>query len=63
VTLKGQTSPIDVTVADVQLTDANGSFTASATIDRKAIGVDKFPTFFVGRDLELRVSAKASKTE
>ena len=62
VTLKGQTSPIDVTIADVQLADDSGSFTASATIDRRAIGVDKFPTFFVGRDLELTVSAKASKT-
>ncbi len=62
VTLKGQTSPIDVTIADVQFADDSGSFNASATIDRTAIGVDKFPTFFVGRDLELTVSAKASRT-
>lgn len=60
-TVKGQTSPIDVTIADVQFTDDSGSFTASATIDRTAIGVDKFPSFVVGRDLELTVSAKTSK--
>ena len=61
VTIKGQTSPIDVTVTDVQFTDSDGSFTAAATIDRNAVGVDKLPTFVVGRNLELTVSAKATR--
>ncbi len=62
VTIKGQTSPVDVTITNVQFTDSDGSFTASAIIDRKAIGVDKMPTFVVGRNLELTVSAKAIRT-
>ncbi len=62
VTVKGRTSPVDVTIADVNFTDTTGSFTASATIDRKTIGVDRMPTFIIGRELALSVTAKAAKT-
>jgi polyisoprenoid-binding protein YceI len=62
VTIKGQSSPIDVTVSSVQFADDSGSFTATATVDRKTIGVDKLPTFIIGRNLELTVSAKVTKT-
>lgn len=61
VTIKGQTSPVDVTVTDVQFTGTDGSFTASATVDRKVIGVAKMPTFVIGANLELTVSAKATR--
>jgi polyisoprenoid-binding protein YceI len=61
VTIKGQTSPVDVTIADLQFTDNEGTFTASATIDRNAIGVDKLPNFIIGRNLVLSVSAQATR--
>ena len=61
VTIKGQTSPVEVIVTDVQFADSEGSFTASATIDRKAIGVGNVPTFVVAPELELTVSAKATR--
>lgn len=61
VTIKGQTSPVVVSVTDVQFTGSDGSFTASATIDRKAIGVSKFPAFFIGRNLQLSVLATATR--
>jgi len=34
------------------------TFTATAVIDRKAIGVDKMPTFVIGQNLELTLNAK-----
>jgi len=61
VTIKGQTSPIDVTIADVEFNETSGSFTATATVDRMTIGVDKMPTFIVGRNLDLTVDAKATR--
>jgi polyisoprenoid-binding protein YceI len=61
VTIKGQTSPVDVVIADLQFTDTEGTFTASAAIDRNAIGVDKLPNFIIGRNLALSVSAQATR--
>lgn len=60
VTVKGKRSPIDVTISDVAVTGTNGSFRATATVDRTAIGVDKLPTFIVGRDLQITVAANAT---
>ncbi len=65
ITIKGTTTPLTVTVSDVVITDgADGptaSFTATATADRTAIGVDKLPSFVIGRDLDLVVTASASR--
>ena len=52
VTIKGQSSAVDVAIAGV---------TATATVDRKAIGVGKLPTFVVGQDLQLEVAAIARR--
>ena len=60
VTVKGQSSSIDVTIVDVDVSGTSGSFTATATVDRNALGVDKMPAFIVGRNLQLTVEAKAS---
>lgn len=59
VTVKGQSSPIDVTISDVEVSGTNGSFAATATVDRNALGVDKMPGLIVGRNLQLTVDAKA----
>ena len=61
VTIKGQTSPIDVSVSNVDLDGATGSFVATATVDRNAIGVDKLPALVIGRHLDITVSATARK--
>ncbi|MFT5027445.1 MAG: polyisoprenoid-binding protein YceI, partial [Ilumatobacter sp.] len=61
VTVKGQSSPVDVAIAGVDVTGDTGSFTATSTVDRKAIGVGKFPTFVVGQDLQLEVAAIARR--
>lgn len=62
VTVKGTTSPIEVAVSDVAVDDTSGSFTATATIDRTVIGVDKMPSFVIDRDLQLTVAATATRT-
>lgn len=60
VTVKGQSSPIDVTIADIEASSANGSFTATADVDRNVLGVHKMPGFIVGRNVQLTVDATAS---
>jgi len=60
VTVKGQSSPIDVSISDVEVSGTNGSFAATATVDRNALGVDKMPGLIVGRNLQLMVQAQAS---
>lgn len=61
VTIKGTSSPIEFAVSDVKVEGGAGSFTASTTVDRKAIGVDKMPTFVIGRNLEIDVAASVTK--
>ncbi len=58
VTVKGQTSPLGLDIDNVEVGPDSGSFRATATIDRKAIGVDKLPSFVIGRRLQLTVNAK-----
>lgn len=59
-TIKGQTSPIEVLITDVAVNETSGSFNATATVDRKKIGVDKMPSFVIGQNLLLAVSGKAT---
>ena len=61
VTIKGQSWPVDVVIAGVEVTGDTGSFTATTTVDRKAIGVGKLPTFVVGQNLQLEVAAIARR--
>lgn len=63
VTIRGATSPIDVTVADIAIDGARGSFTGTAVVDRKAIGVDKTPTVVIGRLVQLTIDARATKVD
>lgn len=61
VTVKGKTSPVSVAITGVSVQEAAGSFDAAATVDRKSIGVDKMPTFVIGRDLDITVSAVVNR--
>ena len=57
VTVKGDTSPLRVEVTDVEISSDRGSFRATATVDRAAVGVDKLPSLIIGRQLQLSVAA------
>ncbi len=61
VTVKGRTSPIEVSISDVSFDGSNGSFTAAASVDRNAIGVDKMPGLIIGARLQLAVTATATR--
>ncbi|MGI9615921.1 MAG: YceI family protein [Acidimicrobiales bacterium] len=63
VTVKGKVSPISVDITGVDVDTGRGSFVATATIDRNAIGVDKLPSLVIGRDLQLTVTASAVNVE
>ncbi|MEM9748370.1 MAG: YceI family protein [Actinomycetota bacterium] len=60
VTVKSATAPLTLDVSDVSVAGSSGSFTATGTVDRTAIGVDKFPTFVIGRTLTITVACTAS---
>lgn len=62
VTVKGRTTPLDVTVGSVDVGADAGSFTATATVDRNSIGVDKMPSFVIGSDLHVAVSASVVRS-
>lgn len=57
VTVKGNRTPIEVTVDSVEVGADSGSFAATATVDRLALGVDKMPAFVIGRELAIEVNA------
>jgi polyisoprenoid-binding protein YceI len=57
VTVKGTTTPIDVAITSVDVSGDRATFTASPTIERNTLGVDKMPRFVVGNALTLNVAA------
>ena len=59
VTVKGRTVPLDVDISAVEYDARRGSFVATATIDRNAVGLGKLPSLVVGRNVELTVTATA----
>lgn len=62
ITVKGKSSPVDIVINDVEVDGATGSFTATATADRKALGVDKMPAFIISREVDIVVSAAVTRT-
>ena len=62
VTVKGRTAPITFVVSDVQTTEDDATFSATANVDRAAIGIDKMPSFMIGKTLQLSITASASRT-
>ncbi len=57
--VKGKVSPIEFLVSDIDINGTTASFTASAEVDRTALGVDKLPAFVIGRTLQVSIAAKA----
>ncbi len=64
ITVKGHTSPMLIKITNLNLDDSNrtATFAASGDLDRNSIGVDKMPSFIIGANLELTISATATKT-
>lgn len=60
VIVKGAESPLAVEISDVKASASGGTFSAAATIDRKAIGVAKMPSLMIGRQLQLSVDVTAT---
>lgn len=60
ITIKGKNSPVTLAVSDVNSSDASGSFTATADVDRRAIGIDKMPNFVIGQNLRIDIAAVAT---
>lgn len=57
VTVKGTTSPISLDVKGVDANGTTGTFQATATVDRRSIGVDAMPSLIIGNDLDITISA------
>ncbi len=49
-------------VSNVEISGGTGTLTATATVDRRTLGVDKLPSLVIGNELQLSVSATAKKT-
>ncbi|MEO1065491.1 MAG: YceI family protein [Actinomycetota bacterium] len=60
-TVKGTTKPVELSVGDVEIADDTARFTATASVDRTAFGVDKLPGFFIGRELPVTIEARAAR--
>lgn len=62
VTIKGKPSPVEFVISNVNVSGDRATFTATGTADRKALGVDKMPTFVIGQNLALDISATVVRT-
>jgi len=62
VTIKGHTVPLAFMVSKLQVEEGTASFEATTTIDRFSVGVDKSPAFVIGKDIDVRVTATATKS-
>ncbi|MEM8904453.1 MAG: YceI family protein [Actinomycetota bacterium] len=62
VEVKGQTSPVELAVSGLELGEDSASFSATATLDRRALGVDKLPSFIIRPMLQLDISARATRS-
>ncbi len=62
-TVKGLSSPLVFDVENLDVESTQATFSASGSVDRKVIGVDKLPSFVIANDLELTIAAAASGTE
>lgn len=63
VTVKGHRSPLTIDITDVEVHADHGSLTATATVDRNAIGISKLPSFIIGRQLQISATAHAVRAD
>lgn len=63
VTVKGQEAPISFDVTGPSVSGSTATFKATASVDRRTIGISKMPSFVIGSTLAIEVSASASAAE
>lgn len=60
-TIKGSAYPVSLAVGDVVVDGDDGSFTATATIDRTAVGVAKMPALVIAKMIDVRIGGRATR--
>ena len=63
VTVKGRSTPAKVTVDRLEFAEDTASFGAAGTLERQEIGLDKFPSFVIGKTITVAVSATANRAD
>lgn len=63
VSIKGKSFPLSITTHNIATVGNDGSFQASASVDRTAIGVGKMPAFIISHMLELTIDAHAHRID
>lgn len=61
VTVKGNSTPLQFDVSDVSVDGDRASCSATAQVDRSALGVDKLPAFVIGNTLEIALDVSANR--
>lgn len=59
VRVKGNSTPLRFDVSDIRIDGDRASCSATARVDRGAIGVDKMPSFVIGKTLEIALDLTA----
>ncbi|MEM7093663.1 MAG: YceI family protein [Actinomycetota bacterium] len=63
VNVKGKDALLRFDVHDITAENNTASFSATASVDRTTIGVDKMPSLIIGRMLDLTISAHAQRVD
>ncbi|MEO0492385.1 MAG: YceI family protein [Actinomycetota bacterium] len=58
--IKGTAYPVSLTVDDVTVDGESGAFTATATIDRTAVGVAKMPSLVIAKMIDVTIAGRAT---
>lgn len=59
VQIKGNESPLTLSVSGLDVADDKASFSATGTAARNELGIDKMPSLMIGNELTLAISATA----
>lgn len=60
VTVKGDTSPIELSVDSIDVKGDTATFVAKTVVSRHALGVTKMPNLVIAKDLDVTITAKAT---
>ncbi len=58
--IKGRNAPITFAISRLNIGDESATFTATATVDRNDLGIDKLPSFVIAPELNITVDATAT---
>lgn len=61
-TVLGSATPVTFELTSINIDGDNATFSASATINRKAIGVTKMPGLMIGHDVPVTITGTATRS-